>query len=112
MEVQNYMPLAGGIFAGDVFLNAYSLKFTNTSTVGRVFNQTELVTLFNGCTTWISSIPTTLPATTFSGNIAMGVNGITYINSSGITKSISQGMLETLDTGSSTWLTVTPIATQ
>ena len=67
-----------------------------------------LETLYNGCSSWISAIPSTLPATTFSGNITLGVNGITYTNSSGITKTISQGMLETLYTGSSTWLSVTP----
>ena len=36
------------------------------------------------------------------------MNGITYTNSSGITKTISQAVLETLYTGSSTWLSVTP----
>ena len=76
------MPLAGGGFSGDMSLNIYSLKFTNASNVERVFNQAKLETLFNGCTTWISSTPSTLPATTFSGDIAVGVNGISYTNCS------------------------------
>ena len=31
VDVQNYMPLAGGGFSGDVSLNTYSLKFTNAT---------------------------------------------------------------------------------
>ena len=67
-----------------------------------------LETLYNGSSSWISVTPTTLPATTFSGNITLGVNGITYTNSDGTPKTISQAVLETLYTGSSTRLSVTP----
>ena len=67
-----------------------------------------LETLYNGSSSWKSVTPTSLPATTFTGDITLGVNGISYTNSVGTPKTISQAMLETLYTGSSTWLSVTP----
>ena len=66
-----------------------------------------LETLYNGLSSWISVTPTTLPATTFSGKIALGVNGLTCSNANNISKTINQGMLKNVYSDSSTWLSVT-----
>ena len=64
-----YMPLSGGTFTGDIALGTHSLKFTNANAVPRTINQAMLETLYNGSSTWLSVTPTSLPATTFTGDI-------------------------------------------
>ena len=62
-----YMLKAGGTFTGNVTmsgatfdLGTNSLKFTNTSSLGRVMSQAILEALYNGATSWITA--TQIPA--------------------------------------------------
>ena len=65
---------------------------------------TMLEALYNGSTTWITATPTTLPATTFSGDIALGVNNIKFINTSGKTRIVDRTLLETFYSNAGSWI--------
>ena len=66
-----------------------------------------LETLYTGSSTWLSVTPTSLPATTFTGNVTMsgaildlGTNSLKFTNTSSVVRTMSQAILEALYTGS------------
>ena len=86
-----------------------NLVFTNPSAVSRTLTPTILEALYTNYNLWLTVTPTSLPATTFTGDVAMGVNSLRFTNAGATARVINQAMLESLYTGSSTWITATAL---
>ena len=95
--VASYMPRAGGTFSGDVSLSTYSLRFINPSSVERILTPTILEALFSKYNTWLTVTPTTLPATTFTGDITC--NTQTVLGTSTLTLTILEYVISITTTG-------------
>ena len=63
------MPRSGGTFSGDISFGGYNLRFPNPSRVERILSPTILEVSYSNYNTWLAVTPTSLPATTFSGDI-------------------------------------------
>jgi len=105
---------AGATFTGDIILSAAnvdigtnSLKFTSTAV--RTLTPTILEALYTNYNTWLTVTPTSLPATTFTGDVTLGVNSLRFTNAGATIRVINQAMLESLYTGSTTWTTATAL---
>ena len=47
---------------------------------------------------------------TFTGDISLGTHSLKFTNASAVPRTINQAMLETLYTGSSTWITASALS--
>ena len=90
----------------NIVLGTNMLKFNNTSSVERILTPTILEALCSKYNTWLTVTPTSLPATTFSGDVTLGTYNLKFTRS--VDRILTSTMLEALYSTYNTWLTVTP----